>query len=216
MIDKIILLIKENNISVPKVLLNSYVDLKITSEELIVLIYLINSNNTLYNPKAISDELKLPLNNVLELINNLITKGIISVDVKTIGKIKEEHLNLDVLYQRLAFIVINGTTEEKPSSNIYDIFEQEFGRTLSPIEYELISSWLEQDFNEELIVLALKEAVFNGVTHLRYIDKILYSWQKKGIKTKDDVEKERINYGKKKQAELKDIFEYDWLNDKDE
>lgn len=214
--DKIISLIKEKSLSFPKILLNSYVDLKISPEELIILIYLINSNSTLYNPKEISDELKMPLTSVLELTNSLVTKGLISIDIKTIGKIKEEHLNLDILYQKLAFIIINGTTEEKNSTNVYDVFEKEFGRTLSPIEYELINGWFDQNFSEELIILALKEAVYNGVTHLRYIDKILFSWRKKGIKTKEDVEKERINYSTKKQVEFKDFLDYDWLNDKDE
>lgn len=216
MMDKVISLIKDKSFSFPKILLKNYRQLKISSDELVILIFLINNNNTLYDPKRISEELNISLNNVLELINNLITNGLIEIGIKTINQVKEEHLSLDPLYQKLAFTIINEEVKEEDHSNIFDSFEQEFGRTLSPIEYELINSWLEQNFSEELIMLALKEAVFNGVSHLRYIDKILFSWQKKGIKTEKDVEKERINYGKKKRAEVKDMFEYDWLNDKDE
>mgnify|MGYP002520477974 CR=1 FL=1 len=32
---------------------------------------------------------------------------------------------------------------------------------------------------------ALKEAIYNGVTSLKYIERILYDWRKKGYKTKD-------------------------------
>ena len=77
------------------------------------------------------------------------------------------------------------------NSNIYELIEKEFGRTLSPIEAEIISAWLDNNTSEELIKEALKEAVFNGVSSLRYIDKILYEWGKKGIKTVKDVEDNR-------------------------
>ncbi len=41
------------------------------------------------------------------------------------------------------------------------------------MEYEIIGAWVEKGFKEQLILEALKEAVYNGVTSLRYIDKIL-------------------------------------------
>ena len=80
------------------------------------------------------------------------------------------------------------------------------------MEYEIINAWLDNSFNEELVILALKEATYNGVSNLRYIDKILYEWEKKGIKTKEDVEKERKKFESKK-VESKELFDYDWLND---
>ena len=80
------------------------------------------------------------------------------------------------------------------------------------MEYEIISSWLENDYQEEIILLALKEAVYNGVTNLRYIDKILFEWNKKGIKTKEDVEKEKNNF-KNKKIQKQELFDYDWLNE---
>ncbi|MNE86811.1 DNA replication protein DnaD [compost metagenome] len=110
----------------------------------------------------------------------------------------------------------NDKEEQKEESNIYSTFEQEFGRTLSPMEYEVIAGWLDGEFSEETILLALKEAVYNGVSHLRYIDKILYSWKKKGIKTKDDVEKDREGHQKRRTEAKQEVFDYDWLNDQNE
>ena len=104
--------------------------------------------------------------------------------------------------------------EEKANlehSTIYDMFEKEFGRTLSPMEYEIIAAWLESNFKEELIIEALKEATYNGVSNLRYIDKILYEWNKKGIKTKEEVIKAQKNF--KKGESKKEVYDYDWLND---
>ena len=69
-----------------------------------------------------------------------------------------------------------------------------------------------QDSIKEQIMEALKEAIYNGVTSLRYIEKILYDWRKKGYKTKRDVmaAKEKMRESKKEDRE---VFYYDWLND---
>ena len=95
---------------------------------------------------------------------------------------------------------------------VFDIFEKELGRTLSPMEYEIINGWLDVPFKEELIISALKEATYNGVSNLRYIDKILYEWKKKGINSKEDIEKNRNDFQNRK-VESKPLFDYDWLND---
>ena len=60
----------------------------------------------------------------------------------------------------------------------------------------------------------MKEAIFNGVSNLRYIDKILYEWRKKGYATKADVEKGKKAF-KKKDTPNQEVFEYDWLNEND-
>jgi len=81
------------------------------------------------------------------------------------------------------------------------------------MEYEIINAWLEKDFSEELILGALKEAVYNGVSSLRYIDKILYEWQKKGYNTLKEV-----NEGLTKKNEKKapvELFDYNWLEDEE-
>jgi DNA replication protein len=113
---------------------------------------------------------------------------------------------------KLAMIIVNKQAPiEKNNTNIYEVFEKEFGRTLSPMEYEIIGGWLDKDCTEELILLALKEAVYNGVNNMRYIDRIIYEWIKKGIKTKQDVENNRKQFKKKEQTI--EVVDYDWLND---
>ena len=82
------------------------------------------------------------------------------------------------------------------------------------MEIQIIGAWIEAGFKEEIIEAALKEAIYNGVTRLNYIDKILYEWKKKGINTKDDVEKNRIDFQKKSTEQpKKELFKYDWLNE---
>lgn len=55
---------------------------------------------------------------------------------------------------------------------------------------EKLQSWREI-FTTELICKAFDEAAENGVRNWKYIDGILKSWQKDGVKTLGDVERRR-------------------------
>lgn len=215
--DKFINYMKMGSIVIPKILFINYKKLNITDEEFIVIAYLINCNNVSYNPKIIAKELNMKTNKLLVIINNLCEKQIISINLaKNANNILEEMLSLDLLYSKLAMIVMTDTIEDnennkKISTSIFEMFEQEFGRTLSPMEYEIINGWINDGYSEELIVEALKEATFNGVSSLRYIDRILIEWKKKNIKNKQDVRKSQKKY-KAKKEETVEVFDYDWLN----
>lgn len=211
MLEKVIGLLQSGTYQVPAILLQHYKELKIEEKELILLIYCMNSGET-FNPKKIGAYLNMNMQEVLESISSLEGKGLLKVDMVKVGSMREEHLNLDGLFNKLAFLVVNVKEETVAPTNLFDTFEKEFARTLSPIEYELINGWKDSEFTEELITLALKEAVYNGVTNLRYIDKILYEWKKKGIKTASDVEKSKVQFKTKKESQ-KELFDYDWLNE---
>ena len=207
--DKIIELLKNINYQIPKELLFNYRKLNIKDDELIVIIYLINQSSNIYNPKQISNDLNINLNSVLEIVNSLSEKNIIKTEVKKINNIGCEIVNLDLLNEKLAFVL---TDTKKEDSNLYSIFETEFGRTLSPMEYQIIGGWVDAGYDEELIKLAVKEAAYNNVRTLRYIETIIVEWGKKGIKTKEDVEKNRKKF-KNNSEKNKELFDYDWLND---
>ena len=209
--DKILELLKGGSICVPKIFFTHYKNLEINDKEFIVLMYLMNYNGG-FNPKYIGSELGISFKEILELINDLCEKGFIEIEVRDIRGMKEEYISLNKLYEKLAFLVLNQEKEDSKPNNLFSIFEKEFGRTLSPIEYELINAWKENHFSEELILAALKEAVLNGVSNLRYIDKILYEWNRKGIKNVSELQKQKESKPKK---EL-NVFHYDWLNDDDE
>ena len=80
------------------------------------------------------------------------------------------------------------------------------------MEYAIIGGWLDLNYSEEIILLALDEAVYNGVYKLNYIDKILYEWNKKGIKNKEDKIKNDTEF-KSKKIEKKELIDYNWLED---
>ena len=209
MVEKIVNVIKEKDATFPRLLLLHYKDLKLDDLELIIVIYILNSSLE-FNPKKISYDLKITLQEVLMKIDILSNKDILKIELKKINNIRQEFININSLYNKLSYFVVNEETKEE--TNIYDIFEKEFGRTLSPMEYEIINGWLNDGMNEEIVVQALKEAIYNGVSNLRYIDKILYEWKNKGLTTTQKIEQNRTNFNKK---EKKELFDYNWLDDEE-
>ena len=210
--DKVLNLIKSRDMTIPRFLLFNYKNLNITEEELVVLIYLLNSNGDLYNPKDISEDLKYELVDVLTIVSDLTEKGVININMETRGSKSTEVVDLEPLYSKLTTLVVN--EEKEKDTTIFTSIENEFARALTPMEYELVNAWMDNGYSEELINEALKEAVYNNVTSLKYIDKILEAWSKKGIKTKEDVATEKKKFKERKQVK-NDSFYYDWLNDEE-
>lgn len=188
--------------------------LKLSLEEFLMLTYFDNDFNNYLNMDELSKNLGIPSDKAYEVFTNLLSKKLI--DIKTEKDIEGrmiEKVSLDGFYE---MIVEEEKTEEKKEikTDIYAKFEQEFARPITSTEYEIINAWLEHNYSEELIVGALKEAVYNGVRNFRYIDKILYEWNKKGFKTMNDVNNhlEHRNTVKKEDSEL---FDYNWLDDEE-
>ncbi len=82
--------------------------------------------------------------------------------------------------------------------NIYDYIEENFGRTLSPIEYEQVSKWEDN----ELTRYAIKKAILNGAYRLQYIETILNNYQKNGIKTVQQAQEFDENFRNKSNRQL--------------
>lgn len=93
--------------------------------------------------------------------------------------------------------------EEKDQDSIFNFVEKNFGRTLSPIEYEKIASWEDN----ELTRFAIKESVLSGARGIRYVETVLASWKAKGFKTPEDVEHYKQNYKNKKEEPIPN-----WMN----
>lgn len=210
---KLMEVIKTSDLVIPAILLSNYKELKINEKELLFLALLMSYNKPIsFDPGYFSSVLSFEMNEIIEIISSLTSKKYIDMQVKKENGKMKEYLNIDSLYEILLALSIDETevVEEKEESKIYEIIEQELGRTLSPIEYETIGGWLNANISEELIKEALKEAVLNGVNNLKYIDKILYDWTKKGYKKASDIKKK-----KKKDLEEVEIFDYDWLDELD-
>lgn len=211
--DKVINLIKDRPVVIPRILLSNYKKLNISDSELIIIIVLLSfGDKIVYNPEEFASEINGDKHTVMTLINGLITKNIISLEVERVNKKTYEYISLDLLYEKLFNLVIDTKEEKEIDISIFDLFEKELGRTLSPMEYGQIKEWITGGNSEEMITYALREAVLNGVSNFRYIDSILNDWRKKGYKNKTDVIKDRENYRNKKNKVA--VYDTDWLNER--
>lgn len=185
--------------------------LNLTLEEFLMLTYFDNDYNSYLNIEQLSKNIGISLDDAYKIFNNLLSKKLITIEsIKDLEGRMIERVSLDNFY---SMIVEEKTIEKRETqkTDIYSTFESEFGRTITSIEYEIINAWLEKGYSEELILAALKESVYNGVKNLRYIDKILYEWNKKGFKEVADVNKHLERKDNSKDS--KDLFDYNWLDE---
>lgn len=192
-------ILKSKNFVINEMVIKGINKLDISLSEFMLILYFINIDNSL-DMDRIKEYLGMSNEDIINNYSSLTKKGLIETIINKTGKIIEENISLDLFYNK----ILLSEEKENKKTDVYSKFETEFGRTLSPIEYETINNWLANGISEEMIINALKEAVLNGVSNLRYIDKIIYEWTKKKISNKSNDD------------EFVKVFDYNWLEDDDE
>ena len=207
-------LIKEKDYNLKKLLFKIVKDFDLNVNEFMLLIYFMNQDCPILDVNDIHNVTFMEPKIILQSFKALSIKGLISTKVTPVKDKISETIDLTNVYRAMVSD-INYDIKKKSEKNIFEVFEKEFGRTLSPMEYEIINGWLSNQLSEELILRALKEATYNGVSSLRYIDRILLEWSKKGFKNMNDVNNflEKKDNQNKARNEEKVLFDYNWLED---
>lgn len=196
---KLLFNILTDQCSVPNILLDSYKAMGLSADETLFLMVLLRlkSKRIVMNFKNIAKGSAYTEKEIMSFLAPLIDKGFLSlnngdevvldgliekfIEAKEMNTIKEE--------QGLPKVRKNAK-EDKSFSELYHCFEQEMGRPLSPMEGERISYWYKKlKLPAELIKEALQRAVLYGKFNLRYIDSILDSWSRQGIRSLTDLER---------------------------
>lgn len=219
--EKLIEIFKSRNFVVPLYIFQLREKFSLPFEEFIFLIYLSNfEERFVFDPTKLASEFGLSLNDVMIYTDHLVEKGFLEMAVSKNDKgIMEEYLSLRLFYEKLSQFLVEDMVDSERIQNqekktIYDKISDGFARPISSIEREIIASWVENGFSEELILAALKETVFNGISNLRYMDKILHTWNKKGLKTLDDIKIDKEKHQREqRQKEKLELFDYDWFED---
>ncbi|WP_417006656.1 DnaD domain-containing protein [Aquibacillus salsiterrae] len=175
----------KDQINIPAKLLRNYLQLGLTETEVIVLLQLhcfYIEGNSFPTPSEIAHFTTLTDQECSQILRKLIQKDLLTIDQIKEQNVLDEYYTLDKLWSKLyePKQVKQETSEE--THNIFILFEQEFGRPLSPFEIETINIWIDEDEQQpSLIKAALREAVLMGKLNFKYIDRILREWKKKGI-----------------------------------
>lgn len=173
-------------------LLEYYRKLKLSENELAVVLmidHLLGQKNTLVTPDLLSMKMSLSAKELDKIFVDLIERGYLIFDTGKKIKVSLKPLKkklYEVFEKALEKERETKLSEEKTKAlqNIYEVFEKELGRTLSPLEFSLIGEWVDYGFSDETIIEALRVALSKGKKTLKSVDKILLQWQ-----ARDDIEK---------------------------
>ncbi|MFZ3588694.1 DnaD domain protein [Bacillus sp. DJP31] len=227
--EKLIEWYEQGSIAIPKLLLNNYAKLGLNESEFILLLQVhsyIESGNSFPTPDEIASKMTLSVNTCSELLRRLLQKGFLKIEDNESEGIRGERYSLQPLWERILLLFFQETNEEdkvdkrKLESKLYSLFEQEFGRALSPMEIETLSIWLDQEDHDPILIkAALRESVLSGKLNFRYIDRILFDWKKSGIKSIEQAQQQgqRVRQNQTKlrptqpQAKKNEANPFSWL-----
>ena len=214
--EKLLDVVKSNNIIIPLYIYKEFNKLNIDYETFIFLMFLYSKGNKiLFDVNKLSEEFYSDIKKIMEYVSVLQKNKLIEIKViKNDRNISEEYIYLDFFYEKIALNIVNeesSTDISDEKDEIFDILQKEVGLQLSFVEVEIVKAW---NYDKDVIKEAIKEAIKNNVASIRYIDKVLYSWAKKGIKTVKDLERNQKGFREKENKEQKvDVFDYDWMED---
>lgn len=188
---------QEGNADVPYWLLKYYAELGMNELDVMLIIHVMafkqKEGKDFPTLEELQSRMSVPQEKVIAALQRLMKGGMLAIDEEAdpVTGVHGEKYNWRPLMERLAVCRLEELQrdadvqpEQQERSDIFSIFENEFGRPLTPMELESITNWLDRDgYPEELILAGLKEAVFAGKVHFRYIDRILLEWSRNRIKT---------------------------------
>lgn len=176
------------------ILLDDYKKLGISEEELSVIMvtdHLLRQGNELVTADLLSLKMNFKTVDIDKILVSLVKKGFFEFEADKDGmrtsleplkKKLYKQFELDLAKDRANLM----SAERSESLNrLYAYFEKRLNRTLSPIELDAISSWLDDSYSESAVKDALEDALAAGKRTLKSIDKILRS-----SRARDDIKKE--------------------------
>lgn len=211
-------------ITIPSRLLTNYISLGLNEQEVMTIIQIhrfLLSNNDFPTPDELASFLTVNEKECSDILRKLIQKGFLAIEQSQNDKKQlSETYSLNPLWQKLFTPREKEKEENMPEGTLFVLFEQEFGRPLSPFEIETINAWLDEDkIIPSLIKAALRESVLMGKLNFKYMDRILRDWKQKGIHSVEEAREHsksfRNNQATKQSNAPKEkrdtSFYYNWL-----
>jgi len=206
------------NANIPKYMLTHYSDLGISNQEMLLLIHILSEvdENPFPTKELLAKRMNTSAFEVEQMLGQLIERKLISIErhwnatesgwsqtYSLVGLINnladlwviERHRQ----YEKELLLTQNRETAAQANINptiqkVVTVFEEELGRPLTGLECEHINGWISSRYSEDLIVEALRRGVSAGIRNFRYLDSILREWEKKGLRTRADVERDDVDF----------------------
>lgn len=163
--------------------------------------------------KYFAELYEVDISTISRLIKNLCDYGYITTTLVY----KENTKEIDKRYMQICIEGICKKVKENKEeykeinkeSNIFELVEKNIGRSISPIEYEVINKW---DYDPKVIELAIRESILNNAKTIKYMDRVLFNWEQNGIKTEEDAKRyieefsNKVKPKKKKETKVENYY----------
>ncbi|UOF89679.1 DnaD domain protein [Fodinisporobacter ferrooxydans] len=194
-------------VSFPSLFMMEYQNIGLNETEMMLILHILTfqqvEQNVFPTMPDLAARMSIGSDEIFTVLQRLVNRGYITiVPMTTDGQVSENYdLSpvIGMLTHRLHPQPNMAPIEPVRSKNVFSVFESEFGRPLTAIEYEQIIQWLDTDGYDELMILeALRESVLSGKYNFKYIDRILFEWGKQNIRTMQQLQMHREEYKNKK------------------
>ena len=199
----------ETNIS--NLLLHHYKELGMTTSQFVLYLQFKSyQDRGIMNPdvRTIAKNLGTKERQVFEQLHQMMTNHLVEQKMRKMEDGKEDAIyDFSLLINKLALLNENdqaATVKVENTNNRVETFNQleaEFGRPLSSMELQIVNDWLDKDnYSAIMIKLALRQAVMNSALNLQYMDRILQSWDRQGLRTERDINEHEKRLEQRKEA----------------
>lgn len=206
-------MVLEGATAIPNLLLKMYKRIGITDFQMMLLVQLVRFNieegELLPKPEALAEFMEADPARIKNELSDLLQKEIITVsdyhDREQNQVIKG--YDFELLFLKVSDVWATSRFKEIEESqkiiaadklpanrrvsgdyafDLISVFENEFGRPLSPMEVEQINQWAAEG-DPQLVLEALKRAVLRGKHNFKYINSILFEWRKNNLRTLEAI-----------------------------
>ena len=199
----------ETNIS--NLLLHHYKELGMTTSQFVLYLQFKSyQDRGIMNPdvRTIAKNLGTKERQVFEQLHQMMTNHLVEQKMRKMEDGKEDAIyDFSLLINKLALLHENDQEETIKVENTnsraeaFNQLEAEFGRPLSSMELQIVNDWLDKDnYSAIMIKLALRQAVMNSALNLQYMDRILQSWDRQGLRTERDINEHEKRFEQRKEA----------------
>lgn len=181
--------LEQSHVTIPYRLLTHYHECGLTDQDMMVVLHVLafqQVERTFPALDELATRMSIGRDDVASILQRLLSENVIAYE--------QQGVSLRPLLER----VFGAREPEIPPISLYQRFEDEFGRLLSPLEYEQITSWTDHDqYPDWLIIEALRESVLGGVYNFRYVDTILRGWARAHVSSEAQLAEYRKKFRSK-------------------
>lgn len=197
-------LFQENFTIFPPNLIKQFKNYKVSDRAFILLLYLIEQKVKSLSIADLNETFGWTIQDISQYLHELVEQHLIEINMeKHMGKYDDQislvpfFKQIESHYQKES--EIDTINLDLSQYELIPTFEKEFKTSLTTFQLQEIARWKkEEGFSDELILLALQQAVVNGVLNIRYIDRILSTWKRKNIMTYEEAKIDADEFNKKK------------------